>query len=86
MLDELRRVTPRDEETGRLKHKLFQRLTSNSGYPKLREHLGSVVAIMKLSKSYVDFKEKLDRLHTKYEDTIPLPFDYDADDDDGKGL
>jgi len=86
VLKELRTVTPRDDETGRFKHKFFQRLTSNAGYPKLREHLGSVVTIMKLSRDYQDFKEKLDRLHTKYGDTLPLPFDYDDADDDGKGI
>lgn len=86
VLKELRSVTPRAEETGRYKHKFFQRLTSNAGYPKLREHLGSVVAIMKLSKDYQDFKEKLNRLHTKFGDTMPLPFEYDDTDDDGKGI
>jgi hypothetical protein len=86
VLEELRRVTPKDDETGRYRHKFFQRLTANTGYPKLREHLGSVVTIMKLSRDWADFKEKLDRLHTKYGDTAPLPFEYDATDDDGKGL
>jgi hypothetical protein len=86
VLDELKRVTPRDEETGRHKHHLFRRLTSNTGYPKLREHLGSVVTIMKLSNVYSDFKAKLDRLHPKYGETIKLPFDYDDKADDGKGI
>jgi hypothetical protein len=86
VLKELRSVTPRDDETGRYKHKFFQRLTANTGYPKLREHLGSVVTIMKLSSDYRDFKEKLDRLHTKFGDTMPLPFEYNDDDDDGKGI
>jgi P63C domain len=86
VLDELKRVTPRDEETGRHKQHLFRRLTSNTGYPKLREHLGSVVTIMKLSKSYADFKAKLDQLHPKYGETIRLPFDYDDRADDGKGI
>ena len=40
VLAELKRVQVRDDE-GRPKHKLFQRLTANTGYPKLREHLGS---------------------------------------------
>src|SRR4051794_10486376 len=35
--------------------KYFQKLTSNTGYPKLREHLGAVMAIMKLSTDYHDF-------------------------------
>jgi hypothetical protein len=49
-------------ETGRRKHKYFQWLTSNVGYPKLREHLGSVVTIKKLSNDWYDFRAKLDRL------------------------
>ena len=85
ILDELKRVTPKDE-AGRHKQKLFQHLTSNIGYPKLREHLGSVVAIMKLSSGWHDFMGKLDRLHPRYGETIPLPFDYHREDDDGRGL
>ena len=45
VLEELKRVTPRSDN-GRYKDKFFQRLTSNVGYPKLREHLGSVVTLM----------------------------------------
>jgi hypothetical protein len=87
VLSELKRVTPRNE-SGRLKNKLFQRLTSNVGYPKLREHLGSVVTIMKLSNTWHDFMTKLDRLHPRYGETIPLPLDYEYDEskDDGKGI
>lgn len=79
VLQKLKEVTPRDE-SGRHKHKLFQRLTSNLGYPKLREHLGSVVTIMKLSDSWPDFMRKLDRLHPRFGETVPLPLD------DGHGL
>jgi hypothetical protein len=60
VLAELKNVTPRDDH-GRRKHKYFQRLTTNVGYPKLREHLGSVVTIMKLSANWQDFMGKLDR-------------------------
>ena len=74
VLTKLKEVTPRNH-SGRLKHKLFQRLTSNVGYPKLREHLGAVVAIMKLSEDWHDFMQKLDRLHPRYGDTIALPLD-----------
>jgi hypothetical protein len=80
VLDELRIVTPRDE-SGRRKHKFFQRLTTNVGYPKLREHLGSVVTLMKLSDDWADFTEKLDRLHPRVGDTMRLPLG-----DSGKGL
>ena len=85
VLEELRRVTPRNE-AGRPKHKYFQRLTQNVGYPKLREHLGSAIAIMRLSDSWQDFMKKLDRLHPRYGETMQLPFDYDSSNDDGKGL
>ena len=81
VLDELKRVTPRSE-TGNLKHRYFQRLTSNIGYPKLREHLGSVVTIMKLSDDWQDFTAKVDKIHPRYGDTLRLPFE----DDNGVGL
>lgn len=85
VLDELKRVTPINE-SGRRKHKFFQRLTQNVGYPKLREHLGSVTTIMKLSDHYPDFLEKLDRIHPRFGDTIPLALDYDIDGDSGKDI
>ena len=85
VLHELKRSTPRSP-SGRHKHKLFQRLTSNIGYPKLREHLGSVVAIMKLSTDWGDFMEKLDKIHRPYNHQIPLGLEYDAASDDGKGI
>lgn len=75
VLDELKRVQDKGA-SGQPRHKLFQRLTANVGYPKLREHLGSVVTLMKLSDDWSDFKVKLDRLHPKYgQDTLPLADD-----------
>lgn len=85
VLDELRRVTPKDEK-GRRKHRYFQRLTQNIGYPKLREHLGSVVTLMKLSRDYKDFERKLDVIHPRIGDTIPLFADEYYTDDNGVGL
>lgn len=79
VLEELKKVTPRDDK-GRTRHRYFQRLTSNVGYPKLREHLGSVVTLMKLSDDWSDFVSKLDRIHPRMGDTMPLPFD------EGRGL
>lgn len=76
VLEELKRVQRRND-AGRPKDKLFQRLTSNLGYPKLREHLGSIVAIMKLSRNWSDFKLKLDQIHPRIGDTLTLPFDHD---------
>ena len=81
VLTELKKATPKTS-SGNLKHKLFQRLTSNVGYPKLREHLGSVTTIMKLSDSWAEFMSHINRLHPRYGDTIPM----ELADDDGKGL
>jgi len=64
---ELDRTVPKSE-AGRRKAKLFQGLTSDIGHPKLREHLASVVTIMKLSKTYRDFQEKLDAIHPKFDE------------------
>lgn len=88
VLDELRRVTPRNDD-GRPKAKYFQSLTSNAGYPKLREHLGKVIAIMQLSDNYQDFKIKLDRLLPPYTDQLRLqldPVQGQEMEDDGKGI
>jgi len=85
VLEELKKVTERDDG-GRPKHKYFQKLTANVGYPKLREHLGSVVTLMKLSEDYEDFKGKLDAIHPAYGRTIPLPLEYQPEPDDGRGL
>ena len=78
VLDELKEITPRDD-AGRPKHRYFQRLTSNHGYPKLREHLGSVVTLMKISNSWREFTRRLEKIHPRWNKTIPLPFDYDDD-------
>lgn len=83
VLLELKKVTVRNE-AGRPKHKYFQRLTQNLGYPKLRELLGGIVDIMKLSSDYRDFLGKLNILHPPY-GQLPL-LTYDPAKDDGKGL
>lgn len=71
VLDELKRAQ-RVGSTGKPKDKLFQRLTQNAGYPKLREHLGSVVTLMKMSDNWDTFKYNLDRIHPKFNETMPL--------------
>jgi|SRR5271157_291245 len=84
VLDQLRKVVERND-SGRPTHKYFQRLTANLGYPKLREHLGAVVAIMKLSSTYADFIEKLDRVSPRYGQNWLLPFKEEQP-DTGLGL
>ena len=76
VLEELKRVQ-RKGSTGRPKDKLFQRLTQNAGYPKLREHLGSVVTLMKISPDWAAFKAHLDRIHPRFNETIPLDYEHD---------
>jgi len=84
VLAELKKVATRND-AGRPTHKYFQRLTSNVGYMKLVEHLGAVVATMKLSSGYPDFIAKLDRVAPRYGQNWLLPFNEDTA-DSGVGL
>ena len=65
---------------------MSQALTKNVGYPKLREHLGATVAYMTMSKDYPDFMEKLNKYRPRFGEQYTLPFDYEPEKDDGKGL
>ena len=87
VLEELRRVTPRNDD-GRPKAKYFQSLTSNTGYPKLREHLGKVVMLMQLSKDYNEFKQRLEQYLPVYSPQLTLALDAPQQDmdDEGSGL
>ncbi len=85
VLAELKKVTRRSD-SGRAKDKLFQNLTQNKGYPKLRELLGSVVTIMDFSSDWHDFMDKLNKRHPRYGDQLLLPLDYQQDKDQGTGL
>jgi hypothetical protein len=78
VLEELRK---RGERTtsGRLRYHHHRRLTDDIGHPKLRELLASVVTIMKLSRNYPEFYERLSRLHPKYNTTLMLPLSEDND-------
>jgi hypothetical protein len=86
VLVELKKVNPKDEGTGRRKWKHFRWLTSNVGYPKLREHLGAVVATMKLSNDWHDFKAKLDKNYPRVGKPTQLSMDFADEPDSGKGL
>jgi hypothetical protein len=68
LLDELKQVAAKDEKKARL----HQRLTTAVGHPRLREHLASVTTIMRLSKDYEDFAEKLDEIHPKLGTNLKL--------------
>lgn len=71
LLEELKALSKKDDR----KAHLHRRLTQDIGHPKLREHLASVVTIMKLSDKYPDFISKLNRIHQRFGKTIPLDLD-----------
>lgn len=48
--------------------------------------MGAAIAFMKLSRDYQDFIQKLDDHYPRYGEQYRLPFDYEPDRDDGKGL
>lgn len=85
VLTELQRVTPRNDE-GRPTAKFFQSLTTNLGYPKLKEHLGAVIALMRISKSWGQFMNLLNEHYPRMGDTPMLPMNYEQIDDEGTGL
>ena len=85
VLDELKRVIPRNKN-GRPTAKYFQSLTTNKGYPELRELLGSVVTIMTFSDEWADFMDKINKRHPRFDSQLPLLIEYDAKADDGKGI
>jgi hypothetical protein len=55
---------------------------------KIAEHLGAVIATMKLSSDWHDFKTKLDKNCPRQGRPTQLSFDYAKEeaDDTGKGL
>lgn len=74
ILDELKSKNPK-LSSGRRKHKHFQWLTEDVGDPRLREHLASVITLMKASNSWDQFKRMLDRALPPYGETGQLPLD-----------
>lgn len=71
LLDELKKQAIKDAK----KAHLHRRLTEEVGHPRLKEHLASVVTIMKLSDNYTDFINKLNRIHPRFGDTYALALD-----------
>lgn len=74
VLAELRRKNP-VTGSGRRKHKHHQWFTDDVGHPRLREHLYAVVALMKASPTWDQFKRSIGRAFPKPGDTIPLELD-----------
>jgi hypothetical protein len=85
VLEELKNTTPKTP-SGNRRFRFFQKLTPDIGHPKLREHLSSIVTIMKLSSDYLDFMHKLNKIHPKYNETMLLDLEFDDNNDSGEGI
>jgi P63C domain len=70
LLPELKKAANKAEK----KSKLHQWLTTDLGHPKLREHLASIVSILKLSKTPDEFKANVNLIHPRIGDTGQLDF------------
>ena len=71
VLDELRKKNPKNSK-GHRRHKHFQYLTEDIGDPRLREHLASVIVLMRASDNWDQFMRSMNRALPRYEDTIEL--------------
>jgi len=69
VLSEIKRKVP--VENGKRKGKLHQMLTEDIGHPKLLQHLGSVITLMKINRNFEAFHKMLDEIHPVYRD-MPL--------------
>lgn len=73
ILKELEERNPANER-GYRKARHHQWLTESIGHPALAQHLYAVIALMRVSKSWKDFRIMLDRAFPKRGDTLELPF------------
>jgi len=76
VLDELKRLNPKDEK-GNRKHKHFQFLSENVGYRELLQHLGklSVIFTMYGKGEYKKAKAHIDSLLPDHREGVQLPLD-----------
>ncbi len=71
LLPELKKAASKAEK----KAKLHQWLTNDIGHPKLREHLASIVTLLKLSANPKDFQLFVDRIHPRFGETYQMDFE-----------
>ena len=74
ILGELRKINPKRPQ-GTRPHKHHQWFTPDVGHPKLKEHLASVIALMKVSSNWVDFQRNLQRAFPKMNEQKLLDLD-----------
>jgi hypothetical protein len=70
LLPELKKAASKQER----KTRLHQHLTQDIGHPKLQSHMGSIVTLLKLSKTPDEFYALVDRLHPRFGTTGQLDF------------
>lgn len=74
VLDELKRLNPKNEK-GHRSAKHHQYFTPDIGHPALQQHLGGVVALMRASTNWDQFKRMLQRAYPKVNTNLDLPLD-----------
>ncbi len=74
MLEELKALNPKDAVTGRRKHRNYQFLTPEIGYPALNQRLYELLGMARASDTWEQFYRLVDRTFPKLGDTIRLPF------------
>ncbi len=86
VLEELKRLTPKNEK-GKLKNRLFQRLTKDVGPPRLRELLASEITLMRIfdDGDWDTFEEKLNIAIPVYK-SLPLYDQYEEIEDESRLL
>lgn len=71
LLEELKKAETKSEKKARL----HQFLTEDIGHPKLREHLSSIITLLKISKDKEQFLTLVDQVHPKYNTSYELDLD-----------
>ena len=74
VLDELRRLNPVTPQ-GHRRNRHHQWFTSDVGHPKLREHLASVITVMRLSNTWDEFTRNLNKVFPRIDRTFEMPLD-----------
>lgn len=74
VLEELRKKNPKTQ-SGNRNQRHHQWLTDDSGHPQLRTHLAVVVALMKASSNWDQFKRSMDKAVPRYMETMELDLD-----------
>jgi hypothetical protein len=74
MLQELKRLNPRDMQTGRRKHRNYQFLTPGVGYPALNQRLYELLGMARACTTWDQFHRLVDKTFPRMVETAALPF------------